>query len=574
TRALLSVPLVRAGRLRALLNLHMREPRAWTAEEAELVQEVAARTWAEVERARAEVEVRESEARFRSIADSAPVLVWVTAADRSRAFVNRTYVDFFGGDYRTALTADWRSMLHPDDIDRVLAESIAGEASLQPFALEARYLHHDGSYRWLRSYSRPRLDGSGVLMGFVGMAYDVTEAKQVATDLTHINELLEERVSAALAEKAEAEAALMHAQKMEAVGRLTGGVAHDFNNLLTVVIGALDMIMKPGVEEGRRRKMGEAALAAARRGERLTHQLLAFSRRQTLRPQLCDVNALIREGEPLLRRAVGEAVALKLKIGKRPAFANVDPGQFEAALLNLLVNARDATPDGGHIRIQTTAVTLAERDVPETAPGDYVCILVEDTGAGMTAEVLQRVFEPFFTTKAVGKGTGLGLSQVYGFARQSGGGVRLESAPGEGAAVRLFLPARPAATAAVSNRLFERQGGDGERLHGLHALLVEDDDGVGDMAAIMLENLGISVQRAADAAEALDRLERTRFDLMLSDVVMPGGVSGFELARRAAAHWPDMLIVLSSGYAGDEAIDAELATAPWPFLRKPYAAEE
>ena len=366
----------------------------------------------------------------------------------------------------------------------------------------------------------------------------------------------------------------MHAQKMEAVGRLTGGVAHDFNNLLTVVIGALDMIMKPGVEEGRRRKMGEAALAAARRGERLTHQLLAFSRRQTLRPQLCDVNALIREGEPLLRRAVGEAVALKLKIGKRPAFANVDPGQFEAALLNLLVNARDATPDGGHIRIETTAVTLAERDVPETAPGDYVCILVEDTGAGMTAEVLQRVFEPFFTTKAVGKGTGLGLSQVYGFARQSGGGVRLESAPGEGAAVRLFLPARPAATAAVSNRLFERQGGDGERLHGLHALLVEDDDGVGDMAAIMLENLGISVQRAADAAEALDRLERTRFDLMLSDVVMPGGVSGFELARRAAARWPDMLVVLSSGYAGDEAIDAELATAPWPFLRKPYAAEE
>ena len=469
TRALIRAPLIRNGRLRGFLYVHASRPRAWTEAQVSLVEEVAARTWAEVERARAENETRESEQRFRVIADTAPVLIWVTGQDGRRSFVNQTYVDFYGAGYEAARDLDWRVAIPPDDQARILSESVAGEASRTPFSLEARYRRHDGQWRWLKSFSRPRVSGSEVI-GFVGVAFDVTEtraaqarleesenrfrtvadsapaliwmsddaaqlifanrryrtffgvkgethlpdswrslvhgddeavfsaafmrafeardrfealtrvqhpslglrwlrtegvprfdasglfqgyvgacldvtdAKRAEDDLKRINELLEDRVDEALVEKAQAEAQLMHAQRMEAVGRLTGGVAHDFNNLLTVVIGALDIILRSD-DPAKRKKLGEAALAAARRGESLTHQLLAFSRRQALRPEPIDLNALIHEGEPLWRRAVGEAVDFKVKLKRGGARANVDPAQFEAALLNLIVNARDALGD-------------------------------------------------------------------------------------------------------------------------------------------------------------------------------------------------------------------------------------
>src|SRR5690606_33845337 len=285
-----------------------------------------------------------------------------------------------------------------------------------------------------------RFGAQDEIIGFVGVAFDVTEAKRAENDLKRINELLEERVGEALAEKAKAEADLMHAQRMEAVGRLTGGVAHDFNNLLTVVIGALDMMLRSPDDAARQKKMGEAALAAARRGERLTHQLLAFSRRQALRPEATDLNALIRESEPLLRRALGEAIDFRLKLRRGGARVSVDPAQFEAALLNLVVNARDALGDSGRVSVHTLTCPVAAGEVPELAPGDYICITVSDNGSGMSQDVMERVFEPFYTTKPVGKGTGLGLSQVYGFARQSGGSVRLTSTPGKGTEVRLYLP--------------------------------------------------------------------------------------------------------------------------------------
>lgn len=571
-RAFVRVPIVRAGRLLAFLFLHSDAPRRWTSDEVGLAEEVADRLWAAIERATAEAEVRESEARFRSVADSAPVLIWVTRADRRRAFINQAYMEFHGGDYDDALTADWRAALHPEDVDRVLAESVAGEASREPFMLEARYRRHDGAWRWLRSYSRPRLDG-GDLLGFVGVAYDVTEAKQVERDLTHINELLEARVTEALAEKELAENALMHAQKMEAVGRLTGGVAHDFNNLLTVVIGALDMVARSPDDAARRTKLLDAALAAARKGERLTHQLLAFSRKQALRPQLADLNALIREGEPLLRRAVGEAVDLNVDLAPDAPVVSVDPAHFEAALLNLIVNARDATPDGGAITVRTRRMTLSGGQVEGATAGDYVVAQVSDTGAGMSPEVRERVFEPFFTTKAVGKGTGLGLSQVYGFVRQSGGAVTIESAPGEGTVVSLFLPAMADAIpeAAVPAEDVWR---DGERpFEGVSVLLVEDDPEVSNIARANLEQFGCEVSHALDGQKALRRLRGRRFDLLLTDLIMPGGLNGVDLARKVVARQPDIAVLLTSGYAG-EAIDQALTDVSWPLLSKPYDAAE
>ena len=571
--SLIVVPLFRGGDMRAFLQIHCRTPREWTPEEIALIEDVAERTWSDVERARAELEVRDSEARFRAVADTAPVLIWVTQRDRSRSFVNQAYVDYMGGDYETVRTADWRSYIHPEDQARLVEESVAGEATRQPFALEARYRHHSGEYRWLRSFSRPRLTLHGDIIGFVGVAFDVTDARRVEQDLKRINELLEDRVGEALAEKAKAEADLMHAQRMEAVGRLTGGVAHDFNNLLTVVIGALDLILKSPDDAARRQKFGEAALSAARRGERLTHQLLAFSRRQALRPEAIDINALIRESDPLLRRAVGEAVSYRLKLKRGGARVIVDPAQFEAALLNLIVNARDAVaeraaPDGGTITVQTQACDVEAGHVTELAAGHYVCITVSDTGVGMDAETLRRVFEPFFTTKSVGKGTGLGLSQVYGFARQSGGGVRIESTVGLGTQITLYLPPLAAEEAVTAVPVPPQADISGQSL-----LLVEDDTSVAVIAVDLLGGMGLEVEAVETGPDALAALARRRFDIMLSDVVMPGGMTGFELARQAADQYPGMRIVLTSGYAGDD-VDAALAEAPWPFIRKPYSGEQ
>ncbi|WP_426023964.1 PAS domain S-box protein [Brevundimonas sp. PWP3-1b1] len=702
TRALIRAPLIRSGRLRAFLYVHSSTPRLWTEAEVGLVEEIAARTWAEVERARAETEMRESEERFRAIADTAPVLIWVTQQDRQRAFVNQAYVAFHGGDYETVRTLDWHVALHPDDQARILAESLAGEATRQPFSLEARYRRHDGEWRWLKSFSRPRLAGSEI-MGFVGVAFDVTDmraaqarleesenrfrivadsapaliwmsddaaqmvfanrryrtffgveadghlpdswralihpddegvfvaafmrafeardrfealtrvnhpllglrwlrnegvprfdasgqfqgyvgacldvtdAKRAEDDLKRINELLAERVDEALIDKAQAEAQLVHAQRMEAVGRLTGGVAHDFNNLLTVVIGALDIILR-SEDPAKRKKLGEAALAAARRGESLTHQLLAFSRRQALRPEPIDLNALIRESAPLLRRAVGEAVDFKVKLKRGGACANVDPAQFEAALLNLIVNARDALGDvtgaksrHARITVQTRACKVEAGHVAELPPGDYVCVAVSDNGEGMSAEVRDRVFEPFFTTKGVGKGTGLGLSQVYGFARQSGGGVHIESEPGQGAEICLYLPPLSAEDAVAAPAA--ASGDDAPLAEGGRMLLVEDDPGVAAVALEILEGFGLEVDWAETGDDALKFLHADRFDVMLTDVVMPGGMSGVELARTAAVQWPEMRIALTSGYVGED-VDAVLADTTWPLLRKPYSSDQ
>lgn len=385
-----------------------------------------------------------------------------------------------------------------------------------------------------------------------------------------MNELLEQRVASAIAEKAEAEAALMHAQRLDALGRLTGGVAHDFNNLLTVVIGALDVILHHPENPARRKRLGEAALAAARRGERLTAQLLAFARRQPLQPQPCDLNALIRECEPLLRRATGEALSLKLRLCSDSAIALIDPAQFEASLLNLLVNAADASRTGGEIILETRLCEVSAGELPNVAPGQYLQMSVSDRGEGMSHEVLSRIFEPFFTTKPPGKGTGLGLSQVYGFVRQSGGEVQVHSTQGEGTRFDVYLPigAEQSAAFPVAEESLETAGPS------LRVLLAEDDPSVAGITEVMLSDLGHKVIRANNAEEALETLRSdAAIDLLLSDVVMPGGMNGVELAKQALAVRPQVKVLLSSGYAG-ESLDAFLAQGAWPFLRKPYLASE
>ena len=514
--------------------------------------------------------LRESEERFRVMADSAPALLWVSRPDGRREFVNQAYVDYLGRTYEEALEFDWREALHPDDLPRILEEQVAGEATRRPFRLEARYRRKTGEWCWIRSVSQPRFGPDGTFSGFIGIGIDITDAKEAEHDLQDINELLAERVAAALAERDEAQARLHHAQKLEAVGQLTGGVAHDFNNLLTVITGALDLIQRRPDDVARRDRMIEAALGAARRGERLTHQLLAFSRRQALKPEAVRIDELLAESEPLLRRAVGEAVQLTLTAGAPQAVAMIDQGQFDAAIMNLVVNARDAVGQGGAIEIRTQSCALADGEVQDVAAGDYVRVEVCDNGVGMAPDVLARAFEPFFTTKDIGKGTGLGLSQAYGFARQSGGGVAIHTAAGQGAVVSLYLPRCGEGPAQSAPAETERAQPPPARQ--LNVLLVEDDAEVGAMVSNMLAELGHAVVRAIDVDQALAALDsHPELDVVLTDLVMPGGRSGLDLAATVSERRPGLAVILSTGYAGEaQPIAAE---TPWPLLRKPSAAD-
>jgi PAS domain S-box-containing protein len=508
------------------------------------------------ERRQAAEALRESENRFRLIADSAPVPMWVTRLDRKRAFVNRAYVEFLGISYEEAVDFDWRRVIHPDDVAAIMVEQLEKEASLKPFSLEARYRNPMGVWRWLRSESQPRWDADGSHIGFIGVAYDITVAKRAALELEAINATLEARVEARTRERDRAwkysqdlqvvvnvqgiilaanqawhtmlgwapeevvgrhhldfahpdsrhgdedaldiattgelppyetqqlhkdgsyrciswvaapadglvyasgrnisaeraaaaalEAAqeqLRQSQKMEAVGQLTGGIAHDFNNLLTGITGSLE-ILQTRLAQGRAAEADryiDAAQGAARRAAALTHRLLAFSRRQTLDPKIVEVNALVAGMEDLISRTVGAAIRTEFIPAPDLWPTLVDPNQLENALLNLCINARDAMPDGGTLTIATGHFVLdaAMAAALELPPGDYLTLTVTDTGTGMAADTIKRAFDPFFTTKPIGQGTGLGLSMIYGFARQSGGQVRIDSIEGSGTAMWLFLP--------------------------------------------------------------------------------------------------------------------------------------
>jgi PAS domain S-box-containing protein len=423
------------------------------------------------------------------------------------------------------------SRVHPDDQAKVV-EAIAGAVKTGEYACEFRWLCADGEYRVMQDTGvlAPSVDGEA--REIFGVLLDATERRQ-----------LEEQLD--------------QARKMEAVGQLTGGVAHDFNNLLTVVLGNVDMLARKSEGEARRARRVDAIRQAAERGRDLTRQLLAFSRRQHLTPVNLDVRALIEEFAPLLRQAVGEAITVDLALADAPLCAHVDATQLQTALLNLAVNARDAMPDGGLLSIRTA------REAAEG--GDWVTISVQDTGMGISPEVRERVFEPFFTTKDIGRGSGLGLSQVYGFVRQSEGQVQLESEVGRGATFRLRLPLSgdppsqaapaPAASAAIT--------GGRERI-----LLVEDDPTVLALTLDLLTGLGYAVTCADSAAEALAVLRSdAEIELLFTDVVMPGGVSGVALAHMARDLRPNLAVLLASGFVGE---GAAKASADFPLLDKPY----
>jgi PAS domain S-box-containing protein len=505
-----------------------------------------------------ELALRESEARFRRIADSAPVMMWVTRLDRTRDFVNGAYAEFSGMSREEARVLDWRTRIHPDDVEHVVAESIAGEASLKPFTLEARYSRHDGEWRWLRSVSQPRFGADGQLSGFIGVATDMTAEKEAEISLTR-------QVAERTAELGEAQDQLRQAQKMEALGQLTGGIAHDFNNLLTVVVGGLDLIAKQ-VQDERLLKFATNALSAAERGARLTAQLLAFSRVQRLEVRATYVAPLIEEMRPLLRNVLGPGIQKKFDLDPHLTPVLADPTQLEVAVLNLAINARDAMPDGGTLMISSRKLRITSD--PELESGTYVELSIADTGAGMAPDVLARAFEPFFTTKDVGKGTGLGLSMVYGMALQCGGAVKIESEPGVGTTVRLYF--RRADRDAEVPASGGMTGHEMRRARGAATVLVIDDDAdVRHFIAAGLEEYGHEVIEAADGGEGIDKFGASQPDLVIIDYIMPG-LSGAEVAGHILATSPDQPILFVSGYNETDAIRKVAPEAN--ILAKPFRA--
>lgn len=360
---------------------------------------------------------------------------------------------------------------------------------------------------------------------------------------------------------------LEHLSKMETVAQLTGGVAHDFNNLLTAAMGCLDLIVRDG-KSARVTTLAEAALRATDRGAQLTQQLLAFARRQALRPIFANLNDLLREIEVLVRRAVGETIDITIEAASGLPGCEVDPAQFEAAIMNLVMNARDAMPSGGRLRLSTFyAEPIQIPSEADLANGEYVAISVEDTGSGMPQEVISRAFEPFFTTKEIGKGSGLGLSMVYGFAKQSGGSLHIESTLGKGTRVTLYLPA--SASAAQIASVLPPQGE--EELGSGTILIVEDNKAVREVTVEIIRNLGYETLTASNGQEALKLLRQTEaLDLLFTDLVMPGPLTGLALAREAQIMRPGLPVLLSTGYAG---LDKQ-AENEFPVIAKPFRAAE
>jgi signal transduction histidine kinase len=372
----------------------------------------------------------------------------------------------------------------------------------------------------------------------------------------------------------EAESVLWHAQKLEAVGRLTGGIAHDFNNLLTVISGNLELLQAALTGERERSRtvqlrLVSSAIRAVEHGAEMTQQLLAFARRGVLQSKTTNLNTVIAGMADFLGRTLGDSVTLELSQTPGLGLCQVDPVQFEAAILNLAINARDAMPEGGRLRIELSNVDARTGDgAVGISPGRYACVRVVDNGAGMSQDVLDRAFEPFFTTKNVGEGSGLGLSQVYGFVNQSGGDVKITSAPGKGTAVALYLPRCDESEIEEVENLGESSG---PNLQGAETILiVEDDELVRDVAIAMVGDLGYKVLAASNGADALEVLRGgEHVDLLFSDIVMPGGISGVALAIEARQIREELKVLLTSGYPARDGA-RPIGPSQFPTIKKPY----
>ncbi|MFE1599675.1 hybrid sensor histidine kinase/response regulator [Methylobacterium sp. ID0610] len=532
-----------------------------------ILAETTERVAAERRRAEAEAAVRESEGRFRALVNASSDVVYRMSPDWTE--MRRLDGRGFLADTEEPSVLWIERYIFPEDRPRVRAAIDEAVGTRRAFELEHRVRRMDGSAGWTFSRAIPVLDGGGRVVEWFGAASDITERRNAEAALAELNATLEVRVAERTAELQRAEEALRQSQKLEAIGQLTGGVAHDFNNLLTVIKSSTDLLKRPDLAPERRERYVAAISDTVDRAARLTGQLLAFARRQALKPEVFAVCDSVRALFDMIGTLTGSRIRIMTRLPPAPCFVSADPSQFDTALVNMAVNARDAMDGEGELTISVGAVDQipALRAHP-AVPGAFVAVSIADTGSGIPRDRLEQIFEPFFTTKGVGQGTGLGLSQVIGFAKQSGGEVMVESEVGRGTTFTLYLPrvvdgVRPSDDSAHEPLM------DG---HGMCVLVVEDNPDVGTFAVQTLSDLGYRTVLAATAEEALTELatDAARFDVVFSDVVMPG-MNGIDLAREIRRQHHDLPVLLASGYSH---VLAQNGTCGFELLQKPYSVEQ
>ncbi|MEX0695026.1 MAG: PAS domain-containing protein [Rhodospirillales bacterium] len=498
-----------------------------------------------------EAEFQQLQERFQLISQATSEVIWDWDLNSDEVWWNDSIADVFGYAVSELEPGpeSWTLRIHPDDREHILHsihKTIEGEEEF--WKGEYRFVKSDGQSANIDDRGFVIRDESGKAIRMVGSMLDITE-------------------------RTEMEQQLREAQKMEAVGHLTGGVAHDFNNLLTVILGNAEMLAEK-MTDPKLRSMARMTVSAAERGAQLTNRLLAFARRRPLDPKPTDINQLVESMQMLIRRTLPESIDLEFVPDPDLGVAEIDAGELDAALLNLVVNARDAMQKGGKLTIETANVVLennyADRH-PEVSVGEYVLVCVSDTGTGMDADTVRRVFEPFFTTKDVGKGSGLGLSMVFGFTKQSGGHIKIYSEPGEGTSVKLYFPRVRIGLESASQPTTETllQGGTE------HILIAEDDDLVLEHLRNLLLSLGYRVSAAMSGPEALSILQaHDDIDLLLTDIVMPGGMNGRELADRARSAHPSLKVMFTSGYTENAIVHQGRLDPGVVLLSKPYTRLE
>ncbi|MBW4023227.1 MAG: GAF domain-containing protein [Proteobacteria bacterium] len=638
-RALLAVPLVRDGRLAAVLYLNHREPRRWTPYDVGLAEEVAARIRDAVARAQAEGSLRE-ERRALEILNRIGITLAgeldierliQTFLEAAAQVTGAAYAAYFELDHEASANGDvWRlAELVGGPLEaftrfgmprqtRLFAPTFRAEGVVRSddVSRDPRYGSHGGmpaGHMPVRSYlavavvsrsgerlgallfghPQPGVFGlreERLVVGLAGQAAiaidnarlfresqaEIADRRRAEQALRELNDTLEERIAERTQELMQTEEQLRQSQKMEAVGQLTGGLAHDFNNLLTGITGSLELL-ETRLQQGRLKDLERyinAAQGAARRAAALTHRLLAFSRRQSLDPRPTDVNRLVTGMEELIRRTMGPAIKVEM-VGMMGVWNTlVDPNQLENALLNLCINARDAMPHGGRLIIETANKWLDDRAARQRdlEPGQFVSLCVSDNGTGMAPEVMRRAFDPFFTTKPIGQGTGLGLSMIYGFAQQSGGQVRIYSEEGQGTMVCIYLPRhhgaaeeKPLEDAAVQPLRAEQ---------GETVLIVDDEPTVRMLVADVLEEFGYHAIEASDGANGLRIMQSdARIDLLVTDVGLPGGMNGRQMADAGRVGRPDLKVLFITGYAENAVISHGHLEPGMHLLTKPFTMD-
>ncbi|WP_082458077.1 PAS domain-containing protein [Sphingomonas sp. Leaf10] len=545
------------------------------------------------ERARDAAEIRASNARFRTAMQAVHGVLWTNSADGRMVGEQPGWAALTGQSDDEYQGFGWASAVHPDDAQGSVDAWNIAVAARSMFVHEHRVRRRDGEWRTFAIRALPILDGDGEITEWVGVHTDIShrraaeaalreQADSLARQVRHreraeeqlrsLNETLESRVIDEIAERRQAEAQLAQAQKMETVGKLTGGVAHDFNNLLQVIGGNLQLLARDVVGNAKAERRVENAMAGVSRGARLASQLLAFGRRQALEPKVVNVTRFVRGMDDMLRRAIGEAIEIETVFAGGLWNTFIDPGQVENALLNLAINARDAMEGRGKLTIELANAHLDDtyaRTHEEVVPGQYVMLAVTDTGSGMSPDVVARVFEPFFSTKPEGKGSGLGLSMVYGFVKQSGGHVKIYSEIGHGTSIKLYLPR------AMQSEDIEVMVDSGPVCGGNETVLVvEDDEEVRATVVEMLGDLGYRVLKASDAASGLAVIESGMpIDLLFTDVVMPGALKSPEMARKARERLPGIAVLFTSGYTENSIVHGGRLDKGVELLSKPYTRE-